>query len=658
MEVSQNIGTDKMIEHQQRSIRRARLFSLGMIHLVVFYLSYWMGFVLRFDFSIPDKDQEIMWATLPIVLGVKMLAFYFTGNFHGRIRYITFFDLIVLLKATVISFLVLTAVDEYFLRNTQIPRSILLMDALMTIMCLGAIRSSWRFVQESLVPLLTRGLNHAGVTKAIIVQSGMQAEPLVRAIQLDPKVNYRVVGFLDPDRSQTGARIGGTPILGCPQDAVRIASEQGVEEILVFAGCLTGKELRTLMEECRAAQLMIRVVPGTDHLLSGDHRLMVRDVDINDLLRREPVQLDSTAIGKLLEGRVVMVTGAGGSIGSEICRQILKFHPEKLILVEQMENSLFLIDREIAALEIETEVHPCIADITDRRRIERLFRKYRPAVVFHAAAHKHVPMMELNCGEAVKNNVFGTKVLVDLADRFSVEHFVMISTDKAVNPTSVMGVSKQLAERYVHAMSQTSEATKFVVVRFGNVLASAGSVVPIFQEQIRRGGPVTVTHPEMRRFFMTIPEASQLVLQAAAMGKGGEIFVLDMGEPVKIADLAADLIRLSGLTPEDIEITFTGIRPGEKLYEELYFDEEQTLPTPHSKLRVAYHRPFSLEDVMESFRELWRLRNRPERLVRRKLRDIVPEYHTPVEKPVIEPSIRESLERKPVSPEPVPREGN
>ncbi|MCA9092612.1 MAG: polysaccharide biosynthesis protein, partial [Planctomycetaceae bacterium] len=287
---------------------------------------------------------------------------------------------------------------------------------------------------------------------------------------------------------------------------------------------------------------------------------------------------------------------------------------------------LFLIDREIAALKPAAKIIPCIADITDRRRIDSLLRKHRPAVLFHAAAHKHVPMMEMNCGEAVKNNIVGTKHLVDMADRHGVEHFVMISTDKAVNPTSVMGVTKQLAERYVHAMSQVSEKTKFVVVRFGNVLASAGSVVPIFQEQIRRGGPVTVTHPEMRRFFMTIPEASQLVLQAAAMGRGGEIFVLDMGEPVKIADLAADLIRLSGLTTDDIEITFTGVRPGEKLYEELYFDEEQTLPTPHPKLRVAYHRPFSLEDVLESFRALWRLRNKSERRVRLKLREIVPEY--------------------------------
>lgn len=619
--------TNRVNEKKQQSIRRARVLTLGLLHLVLFYLSYWAGFILRFDYNIPEKDLGILWETLPIVLGIKMLVFYFTGNFHGRIRYVTFFDLIVLLKASLVSFLILTAIDEYFLRHTQIPRSILVIDALLTIMALGALRSSWRFASESLLPLLSSGLNRVGATKALIVHSGMQGEPLVRAMLVDPKVNYRVVGFLDTDRSQIGARIGGTPVLGVPQDAVRIAAAHGAEEVLVFADCLPGKELRSLMEQCREAQLTLRVVPGTDHLLSGDHRLVLRDVDINDLLRRDPVQLDSTAIGKLLENRVVMVTGAGGSIGSEICRQILKFNPQALLLVEQMENNLFLIHRELEGVDSSTILQPCIGDITDRRRMDCLFRQHRPEVVFHAAAHKHVPMMEMNCGEAVKNNIVGTKHLVDLADKYHVQHFVMISTDKAVNPTSVMGVTKHLAERYVHAMSQVSDQTKFVVVRFGNVLASAGSVVPIFQEQIRRGGPVTVTHPEMRRFFMTIPEASQLVLQAAAMGRGGEIFVLDMGEPVKIADLAADLIRLSGLTPDDIEITFTGVRPGEKLYEELYFDEEQTLPTPHPKLRVAYHRPFSLEDVLASFRSLWRLRNRSDRRIREKLQEMVPEFH-------------------------------
>ncbi|MFO1022632.1 MAG: nucleoside-diphosphate sugar epimerase/dehydratase [Planctomycetales bacterium] len=622
---------------RQKAYRHARLAALCIAHVTLFTLSYWIGYLLRFDFAVPVKDVRLFWTTLPLMIGVKLTVFYLTGNFHGRVRYVTFYDLIVLLKAAVVSLLLLTAVDEYLLRQYQIPRSVLLMDFVMTIMFLGMALSSWRFIQESVLPVLTLRRN-GKATRALIVQTGMQAEPLVRQILADPNVNYRIVGFLDPEPAELGGRIGGTPVLGLPEEAVRIAREHSVEEILVMAGNLSGVQLRALMEQCRQAKIQIRVLPSTDHMLSGDHRLIVRDVDINDLLRRDPVQLDSTAIGTLIEDKVVMVTGAGGSIGSEICRQVLKFHPKTIVMVERMENNLFVIDRELDAIRGEVEIRPCIADITDKRRMRRLFREYQPSVVFHAAAHKHVPMMEMNCGEAIKNNILGTKRVADLADQFGVERFVLISTDKAVNPTSVMGVSKHLAERYVHAKSQTAVTTKFVVVRFGNVLASAGSVVPIFQEQIRRGGPITVTHPEMRRFFMTIPEASQLVIQAGAMGKGGEIFVLDMGEPVKISDLAADLIRLSGLSPDDIEIVYSGTRPGEKLYEELYFDEEQTLPTPHKKLRVAYHRPFTLEDVMQSFKELWRLRNTRESRVRRKLKEIVPEYQLKEEAQVEQPA--------------------
>ncbi len=370
----------------------------------------------------------------------------------------------------------------------------------------------------------------------------------------------------------------------------------GAKELLVISGSLTGKQLRRLMESCALVNVALKVIPAMEDLLAGDYSFQIRDVDIDDLLRREPVELSSDAIGVLLANRTILVTGAGGSIGSEICRQVLRFRPSRLVLVERAENNLFLIDQELRRLKAETELVPCIADITDTHRIGQILAAHKPAVVFHAAAHKHVPMMEENPGEAIKNNVLGTKQLVELADRHGVQEFVMISTDKAVNPTSVMGVSKQIAERYVHAFSEVA-STKFVVVRFGNVLASAGSVVPIFQDQIRRGGPITVTHPDIERYFMTIPEASQLVLQAAAMGKGGEIFVLDMGESVRIVDLAQDLVRLSGLDPEDVEIVFTGLRPGEKLYEELYFDDEEMLPTPHPKLFVAYHRPYHLPEV-------------------------------------------------------------
>jgi FlaA1/EpsC-like NDP-sugar epimerase len=360
--------------------------------------------------------------------------------------------------------------------------------------------------------------------------------------------------------------------------------------------------------------------------LRGDARIPVRDIEINDLLRREPVQLDTTAIGRLLAGRTVMVSGAGGSIGAEICRQILKFHPKALVLVGRGENRIFAIERELTAEPTSVAVYCCIADIGDAARMRLLFEQYRPEVIFHAAAHKHVPLMEGNVGEAIKNNIFGTRCVAELAHRFHAESFVLISTDKAVHPASIMGVTKQIAERYVHTLSQES-STRFTVVRFGNVLGSAGSVVPIFQEQIRRGGPITITDPRMERYFMTIPEASQLVLQAASMGRGGEIFVLEMGQPVRIVDLARDLIRLSGLPEDAIDIHFTGVRPGEKLYEELYFDEEETLATSHPKVRAAYHRPYSLGEVRGGVLLLERLVDKvPDDVLRQELHGLVPEF--------------------------------
>jgi FlaA1/EpsC-like NDP-sugar epimerase len=372
----------------------------------------------------------------------------------------------------------------------------------------------------------------------------------------------------------------------------------------------------------------LKIIPPLEDLFDGDHRIPIRDIEINDLLRRDPVKLDTESIRDLLEGRIVMVTGAGGSIGSEICRQVMGFNPKMMILVGNGENPIFHVERELRAAHPASVFHCRIGNVTDYPRMRQIFREFKPEVVFHAAAHKHVPMMEVNVGEAIKNNVLGTKCLVDLADEHGARNFVFISTDKAVHPTSVMGTTKHISERYVYATSQES-ATRFTVVRFGNVLGSNGSVVPIFQEQIRSGGPITVTDPRMTRFFMTIPEASQLVLQAAAMGEGGEIFVLEMGEPVRIVDLAKDLLRLSGLPEHAIEVTFTGVRPGEKLFEELYFEDEETLPTTHPKLRAAYHRPYSLAEVQQAIAELQTLLHESPDQLRKKLMEIVPEYTPP-----------------------------
>ncbi len=604
----------------------SRVVALALIHLAGFTAVYAVAYALRFDFAIPSHMQSLYTASLLWVVGLKLILFYLTGNFFGWWRYVTFADLAALLRASTISLLSIAAID-YFLpddRFPQIPRSILLLDWGMTILLFGGLRSCVRFSREHFLPAVRR-VRHP---KAIFVGADEFSVVMANRIHSDVELAYKIIGFVDSDVRKTGSRLGGLKVLGTLDEVGQIAADYTTKHILVVSGSLSGAVMRKLMQACVAAELTVKVLPALGEILHSNQHVYVRDVDINDLLRRDPVQLDTKALAELFTNKTVMVTGAGGSIGSEICRQLLKFQPEALVLVERAENSLFNIERELIALKTPASLHPCIADILDRERMEQLFSTYRPEVIFHAAAHKHVPMMEMNVGEAVKNNVLGTKQLADLAHAYGVERFVLISTDKAVNPSSVMGVSKQLAERYVHAMSQESP-TRFVAVRFGNVLGSAGSVVPIFQEQIRRGGPITITDERMTRYFMTIPEASQLVLQAATMGRGGEIFVLDMGEPVRIVDLARDLIRLSGLSSDAIEIAFTGVRPGEKLYEELYFEDEETLPTTHSKLRAVYHRPYTKDEVCQVLTELMASTNGTEESIRRLLCEVVPEYRPP-----------------------------
>ncbi len=433
-------------------------------------------------------------------------------------------------------------------------------------------------------------------------------ETLLRSTRNNPFISYRVVGFIDDRAEMQGCRIGGVPVLGTCDDLPLLADRHGIEEVLVMSGGVSGKQIRRLIESGPDSRFRVKVVPSFEQLLEERVATHPRPVAIGDLLSRESVQLDLDAIRDWIAGRTVMVTGSAGSIGSEICRQLLKLRPGRLVLVDRAETGQFHLERELRQLvgdgfrvqgsgfrnrlnpEPQT-LYPFIdvrlADLTDRARLESLFAETRPEIIFHAAAYKHVPLMESHCGEAVKNIVLATRHLADLADDYSARALVMISTDKAVNPTSVMGSCKRLAEQYVQARSIGSDC-RFVTVRFGNVLDSSGSVVPIFREQIARGGPVTVTHPDITRYFMLIPEAAQLVLQAGAMGRGGEIFVLDMGEPVRILDLATDMIRLSGMrVGEDIEIKIIGLRPGEKLYEELYDASERHERTAHPKIMVA-----------------------------------------------------------------------
>ncbi len=619
---------------------------LAGVHAVLFAAVYWVAYLLRFDFNVPPEQLLTYAVSVPCIVGLKIAVFYLTGHFHGWWRYVTFADLVALMRASAICFLLVAAVS-FFGPAARIPRSVVILDSILGLLVVGSLRSSWRVFREHFWPILKSGQCRGAMLVGTDEATGILAHQMLAYTHLP----FRIRGMLSTDRAERRERLGQIPILGHVDHLQRIAAACAATEVFVLAGAIAAKQLRHVMDICTQASLNLRIVPALADRLAGERHLPTRSIEINDLLGREPVQLDTDVIAKLIQGRTILVTGAGGSIGSEICRQVLRFNPRELILVGRGENRIFHIERELRSAHPLVSIRPWILDITNVARLRQVFDKHHPEVVFHAAAHKHVPLMEINVGEAIRNNILGTKTLADLAHQNGVKSFVLVSTDKAVRPTSVMGVSKHMAERYVHALSQES-TTRFAVVRFGNVLGSAGSVVPIFQDQIRRGGPITVTDPRMTRFFMSIPEASQLVLQAAAMGKGGEIFVLEMGEPVRIVDLARDLVRLSGLPEDAIEIAFTGLRPGEKLFEELYFEDEETLPTSHPKLRAAFHRPFALTEVRKSIEELEWLMDGPEEATRRKLAELVPEYRATDVAP--SPLVAEPPPRKP---EPLARHG-
>lgn len=602
---------------------RYRILTLVILHGLAFAAIYLLAHVVRFDGAVPLLLWQAALGALPLVISLKVLTFIALGCHRGWWRSATFADLTGLAEAATLGSLALVLANFLPYGGLQVPRSVLLIDWAATLLVLCGTRVSFRLLRDHYAPLFRANR----LPRVLIVGAGDAGEALVRQIGIQPQLGLKVVGLLDRDRNTHGRMLAGARVLGDPSDLARIAASRRAEALLIPVPAVPPGEVRELSLACDAVGLKAQVVPGFDALLSGTLTVRPRDIDIQDLLCRAPVRLDDEAIGGFLEGRTVLVTGASGSIGSELCRQILAFRPDRLILLDHSENGLFYLERELRASVPEgTTITPRVASITDSVRIRTLFSKDKPQVVFHAAAHKHVPLMEANPGEAVKNNVFGTRTVVDEAFRVGVEAFVMVSTDKAVNPTSVMGVCKRLAETYVQSLSGLTPA-RLVTVRFGNVLGSVGSVVPIFKEQIRRGGPVTVTHPEMTRFFMTIPEAAQLVLQAGAQGQGGEIFVLDMGEPVKVLDLARDMIRLSGQTEgRDIRIAFTGLRPGEKLFEELYDEAEQLLPTSHPKIHVAQHRPYPAERLYDGLKHLAEAVDGPPDRVITLLQELVPDY--------------------------------
>ena len=601
-------------------LRLQFLVAAAMVPLfaAVYFVSYW----LRFEGILGAQEIWSLKTTIGGIVTVKVLVFMLLKVHQGWSRPVTFYDLKGLAKATTASLLIILLADRFLMAASLIPRSIYVLDWSTTIVAIGGARSLLRgcrefawtsFLPSNQIPAFIVGVNDTG-------------ELLLRAIIRDGRRAYRVMGFIDQDTKRVGIKVAGVPILGCLDQIWTLAARYGVREILVAKEGLPGTEVRRLMAEARRRGVELRVLPSYSQLLSGNVSVQPRPVAIDDLLNREPVALDMQSIRRWIDHRVLLVTGSAGSIGSEICRQLLQFSPERLVLVDRSENGQFFLERELRRLAPHMQIDVCLADILDVTRMRAILRQYRPHAIFHAAAYKHVPLMESHPAEAVKNIVVATRQLADLAVECHTNSFVMISTDKAVNPTSVMGACKRVAEMYVQSLAGHS-ACRFVTVRFGNVLDSAGSVIPIFRQQILEGGPITVTDPRICRYFMTIPEAAQLVIQGGAIGKGGQILLLDMGEPVRIVDLAADMIQLSGLkVGEDIAIEIVGLRPGEKLYEELYSSSEQRLPTGHPKIIVADHAPVDLDFIAEATGELADVaRHAPHETIAR-LEDLVPEF--------------------------------
>lgn len=607
--------------------------------LAIFVASLILAYGVRYSLDIPPSEWHRIRILLPWLLPLKAVVFLAMGVYRGMWRYTSIPDAIRLAKASGLATLLLMATLTILHRFHGYPRSVFLADCIFTLFFCGGFRMGIRMLctrRQNWLQYWSRDDNERQPvrhTRLLIIGAGDAAASIIREIQGDLRSPYEVVGCIDDNPRKHGQILLDVPVRGPISKLPFLASRFQADEILVAMPSVTGNDMRRIVEACKATGLSFKTLPSLGSLVDGKVTVSdVREVEYEDILGRAPVQLDWAGIGGYLAGKTVAVTGAGGSIGSELCRQILRFKPARLLLIEANEFNLYQIERELRTEGRFDGVAPALGRVQDRALMANLFDRTRPHVVFHAAACKHVPMVELNPWEAVVNNVVGSAVLMDVAEEHGVERFVLVSTDKAVRPANVMGASKRVAE--IILQSRPPGRTRFMAVRFGNVLGSSGSVIPLFQQQIHAGGPVTVTHPDITRFFMMIPEACQLILQAGAMGDGGEIFILKMGTPIRIADMARDMIRLSGKVPDrDIEIVYTGLRPGEKLFEELIAHGEGIVATAHDQIMVLKR-----QDKREEPAALERhIRNQMARLVaeagsfdairiKMALKEIVPEY--------------------------------
>ena len=621
------------------SFGKYRNILLPLIDSVSIILGYYLVFVLISDsfFMNPieaiTKKELLISAVLAII--VVQIIFRISKRYNAIIRYETYHDYFLYIVLSAISALIVSIIEELLLNMTHPSIKLNLVIGFIIGFIIVATRVLLRYVL--LADVLKKGIKYSpeNQKKLLIIGGGYSANDIIHTLKFSLKGTYDIVGIIDDNKKRMGYSVAGVKIIGTRNDIERICEEREIDSIFFTIVNIDNKNKKEILEICNRTDAQVKVLPDMRELITEENLYnSLRDVEIEDLLGREPVRLDNNNIKSLIEDKVVLVTGGGGSIGEELCRQIMLHNPKQLLMLDIYENSLYAIELELKSKFPNNDIRAIIANIRDEQRMYDLFEEFSPEVVFHAAAHKHVPLMENNPTEAIKNNIFGTYNLVNACDKYKAKRFILISTDKAVNPTNIMGATKRVCEMIIQAKDKESE-TEYVAVRFGNVLGSNGSVVPLFKKQIAEGGPVTVTHKEITRFFMTIPEAVALVLQSITYAKGGEIFVLDMGEPVKIYDLAKNLIELSGLKlDEDISIEITGMRPGEKLYEELLMNEENLEETSHKKIFITEPMDFTMNDIeekLDQFRYLLDNDITDKEIIRKTMKKCVPTYKDPKE---------------------------